>query len=172
MILVLQIISTSGTGLLLKLKNWWETGSDGAWNRLDTFNFAIALIVFILRLTWISRIWPIARALMLLNLVVYFLRLFKIFLVNSYLGPKTVIIAKMASDYDAEDCDINHSLFQMKDLLMFFCFFIVFLLAYSVSSQSLIDNDRQPHWGIFWDILSSGLWEIFGEANEQHMFGR
>jgi hypothetical protein len=60
---------------------------------------------------------------------------------------------------------------QMKDLLMFFCFFLVFLLAYSVTSQSLVDTNREPYIGIFWDLFRSGLWEIVGEANEQHMFG-
>jgi hypothetical protein len=40
-----------------------------------------------------------------------------------------------------------------------------------VSSGSLIDTDRQPYIGIFWDLLGSGLWEIFGSTNEQHQLG-
>ncbi len=45
------------------------------------------------------------------------------------------------------------------------------MLAYSVSSQSIIDTDREPYLGIFWDLFRSGLWEIFGEPNEEHMLG-
>lgn len=80
---------------MAKLKHWWEHGS-ASWNRIDAINLTFSLIAFILRVASTSRrVHSIARTLMIVNLIVYFLRLFETFFINSYLGPKVIMITRM-----------------------------------------------------------------------------
>lgn len=75
----------------------------------------------------------------------------------------------------------------MKDLLFFVCFIVIFLLAFSISSWSLLRTNDQVSWhydtngslsnvtvlgggsGLWsWKILryigENGVWKIFGEV--------
>lgn len=50
---------------------------------------------------------------------------------------------------------------------MFLLVVVVFLLAYSVSSQSLLYPHREFYKGIFWDLFNHGIWELFGELQDE-----
>ena len=75
----------------------------------------------------------------------------------------------------------------MKDLFFFICFLLIFLLAFSVASWSLISTDNQVYWyysndgslsnvtvlgagsGLWkWEVLrhvaNYGVWKIFGQV--------
>jgi hypothetical protein len=54
---------------------------------------------------------------------------------------------------------------------MFLLVFTVFMLAYSISVQSLSHPNRAPFWGIIWDVFQQGIWETFGEPQEEAMKG-
>uniref|UniRef100_A0A914VKZ2 Uncharacterized protein n=1 Tax=Plectus sambesii TaxID=2011161 RepID=A0A914VKZ2_9BILA len=138
-----------GTTVWAKLKHWWwEQGSLGNLKHFDTVNATLAVLAFVLRLIS-EATHPFARLLMVINLVIYFQRLFKAFFADSYLGPKVIMIWKMT-----------------KELLMFCLFFFVFMLSYSVASQSLIHAEREPFLGVLWHLFAHGLWEIFGEPSD------
>uniref|UniRef100_A0A914VQG5 TRPM SLOG domain-containing protein n=1 Tax=Plectus sambesii TaxID=2011161 RepID=A0A914VQG5_9BILA len=142
------ISQTHGTARWTKVEPWWEQGSLGSLRHLDTVNTVVAFLAFILRLIS-EATHPFARLLMVINLVIYFQRLFKAFFADSYLGPKVIMIWKMT-----------------KELLMFCLFFFVFMLSYSVASQSLIHAEREPFLGVLWHLFAHGLWEIFGEPSD------
>jgi len=48
-------------------------------------------------------------------------------------------------------------------MLKFFVIMLVFLLAYGVSSQSLLFPAREPYWMITRDILYHPYWQLYGE---------
>uniref|UniRef100_A0A914XD05 Ion transport domain-containing protein n=1 Tax=Plectus sambesii TaxID=2011161 RepID=A0A914XD05_9BILA len=91
---------------------------------------------------------------MLIAMLLYFQRVCKMFLVSSYLGPKVIMIKKMAAD-----------------LSLFLLMFMVFFLSYTVSVQSLMHPNRPLYWGIFWDLFQEGIWQTFGELNDESMEG-
>lgn len=64
----------------------------------------ISLFAFVTR--FVVRLQSIARALMLVNLIIYFMRLFRSFYVSSYLGPKVIMITKMVYVYILISFDI------------------------------------------------------------------
>ncbi len=80
--------------LWTKMKYWWEQGSFVIWNRLEAINSILVFIALILRVIS-EKAHPFARLIMIINLIIYFNRLFKAFFANSYLGPKVIMIWKM-----------------------------------------------------------------------------
>ena len=81
-------------------KGPWERG----WLRLHFQTFAnaidscasgIALVGFVLRFFEVT--WEAARVLYCINFVIFSLRLFRLYLVSGYLGPKVVMIKRMVT---------------------------------------------------------------------------
>jgi hypothetical protein len=54
---------------------------------------------------------------------------------------------------------------------MFMLFFLVFMLAYSVTTRSLAEPNQSNGVEIIWILFRTGLWEIFGETNPEHKEG-
>lgn len=63
------------------------------WNRIDVFILSAGAVTFVLR--WFHETFAIARLLLTLNFIMFFMRVFKVYFVNSYLGPKVVMIKRM-----------------------------------------------------------------------------
>lgn len=78
--------------------------------------------------------------------------------------------------------------FQMKDLVFFVCFILIFLFGFSITSWSLILTSSQLMWhyddhgrllnvtvvaneteGISWkllrDVTNYGVWKVFGQVD-------
>lgn len=64
-------------------------------NIVDTFATAIALIGFILRFFDVT--WEVARVLYCVNFVTFSFRLYRVYFVSGYLGPKIIMIKRMVS---------------------------------------------------------------------------
>ena len=64
-------------------------------NIVDTFATAIALIGFILRFFDVT--WEAARVLYCVNFVIFSFRLYRVYFVSGYLGPKIIMIKRMVS---------------------------------------------------------------------------
>ena len=64
-------------------------------NIVDTFANAIALIGFILRFFDVT--WEAARVLYCVNFVIFSFRLYRVYFVSGYLGPKIIMIKRMVS---------------------------------------------------------------------------
>jgi hypothetical protein len=107
--------------------------------------------------------FPVARLLMCIAVMPYFMLAFKMHMSNSYLGPKIVMIRRMVGCFEtlAQMCDL-----QCWDLGVFLTVMIVFIAAYSVPATALLNKhvDRF-YWGIFWDLFNVGIWDIFGDIN-------
>uniref|UniRef100_A0A914XRN8 Ion transport domain-containing protein n=1 Tax=Plectus sambesii TaxID=2011161 RepID=A0A914XRN8_9BILA len=148
-----KIITTPGDCISTRFQDWWRNGAFGTWNRMDIFSVIISVIAFILRC--FSTTFPFARFLMLVAMLLYFQRVCKLFLVNSYLGPKVIMIKKMAAD-----------------LCLFLLMLMVFFLSYTISVQSLMHPNRPLYWGIGWDLFQQGIWQTFGELNDESTSGQ
>ncbi|CAF1107885.1 unnamed protein product [Rotaria sordida] len=107
---------------------------------------------------------------MCLDLICWFVRILHLFAAFQKLGPKLIMIFNMT-----------------KDLFFFVCFILIFLLAFSIASWSLITTDNQVLWYYSnngslsnvtvanggsdlwtWHILrhvaNYGVWKIFGQV--------
>uniref|UniRef100_A0A914VVB6 Uncharacterized protein n=1 Tax=Plectus sambesii TaxID=2011161 RepID=A0A914VVB6_9BILA len=78
------------------------------------------------------------------------------FFVNSYLGPKVIMIKQMGCD-----------------MMKFLYIFLVVMIAYSISVEVLLHRDgRTFYWNVFWDLFQRGIWEIFGQHDDETMKGK
>ncbi|CAF5169359.1 unnamed protein product, partial [Rotaria sp. Silwood1] len=66
---------------------------------------------------------------MCLDLIFWFVRILNLFAAFQKLGPKLIMIFNT-----------------MKDLFFFVCFILIFLLAFSIASWSLITTHDQVYW--------------------------
>lgn len=46
------------------------------------------------------------------------------------------------------------------------------MVSYSVASQALLHPHRSYYSGIFFDIFIHGVWELFGELNDEVTKGK
>ncbi|XP_041370086.1 transient receptor potential cation channel subfamily M member 1-like isoform X2 [Gigantopelta aegis] len=122
-----------------KIRDWY-----GFLNRLDFFNLILVFAGFLLR--WSSKYYVYAKTVYCVNVIVFFLRIMKLYTANSRLGPKLYMIMKM-----------------LEELISFIMVLAIFLLAYGVSSQGLLYPQRTPSWIIVKDILYYPYWQLYGE---------
>ncbi|CAF3943375.1 unnamed protein product [Rotaria sordida] len=148
------------------------------WNIIDLLAIMLYLIGFITRFIVLEVPFIISKKVFLiflcLDLILWFVRILHLFAAFEKLGPKLIMIFNT-----------------MKDLLFFICFILIFLLAFSVASWSLITTDKQVYWyynsngslsnvtvsgagsGLWkWEILrhvaNYGVWKIFGQVESIH----
>ena len=86
------------TTLKSKLELYFHTSV----NIVDSFANAIALIGFVLRFFEVT--WEAARVLYCINFVIFSFRLFRVYFVSGYLGPKIIMIKRMVSDFVCVCC--------------------------------------------------------------------
>lgn len=114
-------------------------------NITDTLANSIAMVAFILR--FFGPTWEAARVLYCLNFIVFCFRLFRVYFVSGYLGPKLVMIKRM-----------------LKDVVMWLCLLIVFVISYGVFRQALFfGNSRSPYINVIHEIFFKPYWHVYGE---------
>ncbi|CAF1144352.1 unnamed protein product [Rotaria sordida] len=143
------------------------------WNMIDIIAIMLYLIGFITRFIVLETVFAISKKVLIfmcLDLICWFVRILHLFAAFQKLGPKLIMIFNM-----------------MKDLFFFVCFILIFLLAFSITSWSLITTDNQVSWYYSsngslsnvtvanggsdlwtWHILrhvaNYGVWKIFGQV--------
>ncbi|KAL8615582.1 hypothetical protein ACOMHN_016159 [Nucella lapillus] len=113
-------------------------------NRLDMANLVLAFIGFMLRLN--SNYYMEAKTVYCVNVVIFYIRIMKVYIANSHLGPKLYMILRM-----------------VEELMMFIVVLVVFLLAYGVCSQGLLYKKREPSFQVIKDIIQFPYWQLYGE---------
>ncbi|KAM6159459.1 transient receptor potential cation channel subfamily M member 5 [Rhynchocyon petersi] len=114
------------------------------WNKCDM----VAIFLFIVGVTCrvLPRVFEAGRAVLAIDFMVFALRLIHIFAVHKELGPKIIIVERM-----------------MKDVFFFLFFLSVWLVAYGVTTQALLNpHDSRPDW-IFRRVLYRPYLQIFGQ---------
>lgn len=111
---------------------------------MDTFANAIALIGFILRFFDVT--WEAARVLYCVNFVIFSFRLYRVYFVSGYLGPKIIMIKRM-----------------LADVMMWLCLLLVFVCSYGVFRQALFFANKEPYWGVINDLFYKPYWHVYGE---------
>lgn len=86
-----QVMNQETSAFKSKLELYFNTYV----NIVDTFATAIALIGFILRFFDVT--WEAARVLYCVNFVIFSFRLYRVYFVSGYLGPKIIMIKRMVS---------------------------------------------------------------------------
>ncbi|XP_038076672.1 transient receptor potential cation channel subfamily M member-like 2 isoform X3 [Patiria miniata] len=114
------------------------------WNIVDL----AALILFGVgvALRFNSATLDIARIILALDLLIYFVRLLQIFSIHKNLGPKLIMIQRM-----------------MIDLLFFLCILLVFLLGFGIASQAILQPNSSSFVDIARGVFYKPYFQIFGE---------
>ncbi|CAF3840513.1 unnamed protein product [Adineta steineri] len=123
------------------------------WNKLDVLAIILFFTAFTLRFIPIAECFCAARIILSLDLTIWFMRSLDIFAAVKRLGPKLVMIGEM-----------------VHDLKFFMLMLIVFILAFGVSSYSLIYGVRPFTWHLPREIVNLAYWQIFGELNALEKF--
>lgn len=143
------------------------------WNKLDVLAIILFIAGFILRFLPSSECYCAARILFSVDLSIWYIRSLDIFAAVKRLGPKLVMIGEMVI--------INFFFFfrhyfsfyyQVNDLKFFMLMLTVFILAFGVSSYSLIYGIQEFSWHLPRRIVNLGYWQIFGELNALETFER
>ena len=120
------------------------------WNRWDCLCLTISIISFVMRNFKIT-FW-LSRVLMAYNCAFYYVRMFRIFHASTNLGPKLVVFHKM-----------------IPQIITFMFLLIVFIFAYGIGSQAMIDPYREltlDNIGNLWnEAIMQPYWQMFGELS-------
>ncbi|KAK6185074.1 hypothetical protein SNE40_007394 [Patella caerulea] len=122
-----------------KVRDWY-----GFLNRMDLVNLILSIIAFILR--WDPAYYTAGKTIYCINVVVFYIRILRVYIANRSLGPKLFMILKM-----------------FEELVMFCFVLFVFLLAYGVASQGLLFKARHSSNFNIVDIVYYPYWQLYGE---------
>ncbi|CAF5087815.1 unnamed protein product, partial [Rotaria sp. Silwood1] len=123
------------------------------WNKLDALAIVLFFIGFTLRFIPITECYCAARIVLSVDLTLWFMRTLDMFAAVKRLGPKLIMIGEM-----------------VNDLRFFMTMFIVFVLAFGVSSYSLIHGIQKFSWHLPRNIINHAYWQIFGDLNTLETF--
>ncbi|CAF4848171.1 unnamed protein product, partial [Rotaria sp. Silwood1] len=123
------------------------------WNKLDALAIVLFFIGFTLRFIPIAECYCAARIVLSVDLTLWFIRTLDMFAAVKRLGPKLIMIGEM-----------------VNDLRFFMTMFIVFVLAFGVSSYSLIHGIQKFSWHLPRNIINHAYWQIFGDLNTLETF--
>ncbi|KAJ7392349.1 hypothetical protein OS493_012008 [Desmophyllum pertusum] len=135
-----QVIHQETTTIKSKLELYFNTSV----NIVDSFANTIFLISFVLRFFEVT--WEAARVLYCINFVIFSFRLFRVYFVSGYLGPKIIMIKRM-----------------LADVMMWLCLLLVFVCSYGVFRQALFFANKEPYWGVINDLFYKPYWHVYGE---------
>uniref|UniRef100_A0A2C9LAM2 Ion transport domain-containing protein n=1 Tax=Biomphalaria glabrata TaxID=6526 RepID=A0A2C9LAM2_BIOGL len=120
-------------------------------NILDLLSIVIAIIAWTLR--WMAYVVPeeeklmtAARYLLCLDFMLYMFRFLEFFYQNQFLGPILVVIRRMVNTY-----------------IHFLLILAIFLVAYSIVSESLLYPEQELKADIFYKVFHKGFWAMMGE---------
>ncbi|KAH3857394.1 hypothetical protein DPMN_100001, partial [Dreissena polymorpha] len=136
--------------LIGKLKIYFSEG----WNSVDIFAIVMFLLGFALRFKQFRDTFDWPRVVLAVDFFAFFVRLVHIFSIHKTLGPKLVIIQGM-----------------VHDLMYFFVIMAVFLLAYAISSYSIMYPNAPVTLETARQIVWMPYWHIYGELFLDEMKG-
>uniref|UniRef100_A0A1I8H0Q3 LSDAT_euk domain-containing protein n=1 Tax=Macrostomum lignano TaxID=282301 RepID=A0A1I8H0Q3_9PLAT len=125
-----EMFSSKADTVREKLHDWWNFS---VWNRLDLVTILLTLLGMFMRIPdSTDSIFLGIRTCYILAGVFFYLRVFRLYYVNSYLGPKLVMINKM-----------------VKELLFYLSILLIPLLTYAdppsgCSGNSTVDDQGNP----------------------------
>ncbi|PAA88976.1 hypothetical protein BOX15_Mlig008865g1, partial [Macrostomum lignano] len=139
-----EMFSSKADTVREKLHDWWNFS---VWNRLDLVTILLTLLGMFMRIPdSTDSIFLGIRTCYILAGVFFYLRVFRLYYVNSYLGPKLVMINKM-----------------VKELLFYLSILLIPLLTYGVAAQALLYPNRQFLAEVFKDIVYYPYWQMYGQ---------
>ncbi|XP_067657196.1 transient receptor potential cation channel subfamily M member-like 2 isoform X2 [Haliotis asinina] len=122
-----------------KLRDWFSL-----LDKLDLCNLLLVFVGFGIR--WHHDLFFSAKMIYCFNVIIFYLRILKVYTAHSQLGPKLFMIMRM-----------------LEELVLFVMILVVFLLAYGVASQGLLYPQRKGDTVILKDIVFYPYWQLYGE---------
>ncbi|XP_022255565.1 transient receptor potential cation channel trpm-like [Limulus polyphemus] len=149
---VREIVTYPSERKLHKLRDWFQ---EYFWNKVDAACIVLSLVGVLLRTTqqvigshyFLLQVDDV-HLVMTISCALFYIRLFKCYMVSFHLGPKLVIIKRM-----------------LVEVVLFLLILLIFILSYGVASQALLKRNRQPFLGIFREVFYLPYWQLYGELN-------
>ena len=126
----------------------------------------------------------LGRILMVFNGPLFFFRVFRVYHASWKLGPKLIIIHRMVIcipiELQIEFVTIKNlaniidkfyiyfsNLIQIPEIIIFVALLVIFIIAYGVANQAIIDPYRDLEWKnigpLLYDILVLPYWQMYGD---------
>jgi hypothetical protein len=129
---------------------------------------------FALRFYPTSECFCAARIVLSVDLTIWFLRLLDIFAAVKRLAPKLIMIGEMVNNLIDFHLllKILRIFFKIYDLKFYMVMLTVFILAFGVSSYTLIYGVQKFSWHLPREIVNLAYWQLFGELDALETFKR
>ncbi|KAH9503010.1 hypothetical protein Btru_072606 [Bulinus truncatus] len=150
LILYFKELDQCCSSLRKKFQFTWQYFAD-PFNIIDLISIAFSVIGWTLR--WTAYILPdgeswmtASRYILSFDFMLYMFRFLEFFYQNKFLGPILIVIRHM-----------------VKTFLYFFLILLIFLVAYSVASQSVMYPETQLNPSAVYTIFHHGFWAMVGD---------
>lgn len=140
------------------------------WNQVDALAIVLFFIGFIFRFIPIAECFCAARIILSIDLAIWYIRSLSMFTAVKRLGPKLVMIGEMVYHSINFFSSLIFCFFKIQDLKFFMLLLTVFMLAYGVSSYSIVYGVRKFSWHLPRNIINHVFWQIFGEFTSLQTF--
>ena len=140
-----QFFEKKSTKITKKVSKYLED----KWNRYDLICYVCLLLAVILRCipsTQCPRCFEAARIIYAITLVLSMLRILQYFYFSQTFGPQVVMIFTL-----------------LKDLPFFFFVFAVFMFAYGIFAQALLQPNSPLSWMTLYEITFTPYYAIYGQ---------
>ncbi|CAF0729712.1 unnamed protein product [Adineta ricciae] len=117
------------------------------WNKMDALSITLFFTACIIRFLPFQQGFCIARAILAVDLSLWFIRTLDVFSAVKRLGPKLVMIGEM-----------------MYDMSFFMLILALVILSFGVPTYSLLHGVEVFSWHIPRKIINLAYWDIFGEV--------
>ncbi|XP_050410317.1 transient receptor potential cation channel subfamily M member-like 2 [Patella vulgata] len=138
-----QCISSDSKGIWEQMKVYLKD----SWNVLDITTIIAFFFGICLRLINNDLCFEAARVILCVDLLFFYIRILNIFEVSSSLGPKLVMMQQMF----------------LQDLIPFMVIVLVFILAYSVSTEAMLYPNTELSVKLLYQLPRKAYWHIYGE---------
>ncbi|XP_052082915.1 uncharacterized protein LOC127720376 isoform X2 [Mytilus californianus] len=130
------------------IRTKWKSYASDCWNLLDWLSIIVYASGMLLKLCQGPRCRDASKVLLVAAFIFLSIRILNLFCMSAMLGPKLVMIRKMA-----------------RDTVSFMIIMAVIMMCYNISFHALLYPNSEFSWLQIEKIIQNGFWMLFGELN-------
>ncbi|CAG2254562.1 TRPM3 [Mytilus edulis] len=130
------------------IRKKWKSYASDCWNQLDWLSMIVYASGMLMKLCQGPQCRDASKVLLVAAFIFLSIRILNLFCMSAMLGPKLVMIRKMA-----------------RDTVSFMIILAVIMMCYNISFYALLYPNSELSWLQIEMIIQNGYWMLFGELN-------
>ncbi|XP_071147009.1 transient receptor potential cation channel subfamily M member 1-like [Mytilus edulis] len=130
------------------IRKKWKSYASDCWNQLDWLSMIVYAFGMFMKSCQGPRCRDVSKVLLVTAFIFLSIRILNLFCMSAMLGPKLVMIRKMA-----------------RDTVSFMIILAVIMMCYNISFYALLYPNSELSWLQIEKIIQNGYWMLFGELN-------